>query len=326
MTEPRRVTARALAVPAIVAAMVLLVAGCGGSGRPPQTRSATTVATSPSGSTGSKCALKVPTKQVLHGFQGLIFETRYGSMTGDAALRGCWQKIQTPKSLGRPQLDRIRLVDAPGSSSDPNRPKTSVMRVEVRPFDHGGPQGDVTQTSGYRASRAEVYGRFATSGTPAEHWPDPVGSTRWYSWSMYVPPDWAESGEDSHWLDLSQWKGEYTGSPAVALGVKGRALVLDGKRVHVPLVALSRGRWIAVRVGIHFSPSKSVGWVTVSINGRTVLPMTHGATMNTYAKHGQEVVDPIYFKQGIYRSDSWAQTQVAYFGPVKIGTTAASVG
>ena len=83
---------------------------------------------------------------------------------------------------------------------------------------------------------------------------------------------------------------------------------------------------MALRVGIHFSPDKTAGWVTVAIDGRVVLPVTHGETMNHYFKDGQEVVDPSYLKQGIYRSDTWQQTQVVYFGPVKIGTTAASVG
>ncbi len=302
------------------------MAGCGGSGRPHRTRSTTATTTGAPVPTGSRCDLKVSPERVRDGFHGLIFDTRYGSSVGESAIRRCWQKVQVPMSMGKKQYGRIRLVKAPGSASDPRRPSTSVMRVEVRPFDHGAPQGDVTATSGYHASRAEVYGRFATSGTPARGWPDPVNSTRWYSWSLYLPQDFAVSGEVSHWLDLTQWKGLYTGSPAVALGVTGRQLALDGKHIHVPIAPLTRGRWMALRVGIHFSAQKSAGWVTVSVNGHVVVPVTHGPTMNSYMKNGQDIVDPIYLKQGIYRSDSWSQTQVAYFGPVKIGTSPASVG
>jgi hypothetical protein len=247
-------------------------------------------------------------------------------MTGEAAVRGCWQKVQVPSSLGRKQRNRIQLVKAPGSPSDPHRPSTSAMRVELRPFDRGAPQGDVTVTSGYRASRAEVYARLADSGTPPANWPDPVGSTRWYSWSIYLPDHFALSGQQNHWLDLTQWKGHYTGSPAIAVGVQGHQLILGGKYTSMPLARVTLGRWMALRVGIHFSPYKTVGWATVAVNGRVALPVTHRATMDHYYQNGHYVVDPSYLKQGIYRSDSWGQMQVAYFGPIKISTTAASVG
>jgi hypothetical protein len=276
--------------------------------------------------TASGCAHTVPAARVRNGYNGLIFETDYGSSTGESAIRSCWQKVQVPASLGRKQWSRIRLVHAPGSPTDPNRPSSSVMRVELRPYDHGGEHGDVTVTSGYHASRSEVYGRFADSATPPSQWPDPVGSTRWYAWSIYLPSNFAFSGLPSHWLDLTQWKGEYTGSPAVAVGVSGHELVLDGKHINHPIAPLTRGRWISLRVGIHFSDVKGKGWVTVAVNGHTVVPLVHGETMNSYWKNGQHVVDPSYLKQGIYRSDTWKQTQVVYFGPVKIGTTAQSVG
>ena len=94
----------------------------------------------------------------------------------------------------------------------------------------------------------------------------------------------------------------------------------------MPLTKATPGRWMALRVGIHFSPDPDVGWITVAVNGQTVLPVTHHATMNTYSHDGSELTDPSYLKQGIYRSDTWAQTQVVYFGPVRIGTDASSVG
>src|SRR5579875_243101 len=326
MIAPRHAATGAARVSMLAAVMGVILVGCGGSGNGHHGRSSAVTTTGGPTPTRSNCDLKVSPKRVKDGYRGLIFETRYGSKTGAPAIRGCWQKVQVPVSAGRKQYSRIRLVPAPGSRADRYRPSGSVMRVELRPFDHGGLHGDVTQTSGYRASRAEVYARFGSSGTAPTDLPDPVGSTRWYSWAMYLPPNFAESRDPSHWLDLTQWKGEYTGSPAVALGVAGRQLVLDGKHINHPLAALVRGRWIALRVGIHFSPVKTIGWITVAIDGRVVLPVTHGATMNHYMKNGRYIVDPSYLKQGIYRSDSWNQTQVAYFGPVKIGTTAASVG
>lgn len=311
--------------------IALGVGGCGGStpavGPQGSTASPTSTATTTPGDPAKDCIDKVRGARVRHGYRGIIFETRYASRLGPSAVRGCWQKVQVPRSGGKAQGNRIELVKAPGSASDPARPATSVMRVELRPFDGGGAQGDVTDTGGYRANRAEVLARLGDYGTPAADWPDPVNSTRWYAYSVYMPPGFPESDLGSHWLDFTQWKGMYSGSPAVALGTKDDEIVVDGKHIDANLHRIVPGRWLSLRIGIHFSPDPHDGWMTVAINGRTVLPVTHGATMNTYwnSDRHHELVDPSYFKQGIYRSDTWDKTAVIYFGPVRIGTTASSV-
>jgi hypothetical protein len=316
-------------VAATIVMTVLGVAGCGGSS-PTSTSHTVTSATvtTPVSGPAKDCVFKVHGSRLRQGYQGLVYQTRYGSRLGAAAIRGCWEQVQVPSSFGKPQDSRIELVKAPGSASDPYRPSTSVMRVELRPFDGGGPAGDVTDTSGYRANRAEVYARLGDITTPPQDWPDPVNSTRWYGYALYVPPGFPTSDQLTHWLVLTQWKGLYSGSPAVAVGIKNQKLVLAGQHFNQKLARLDPGHWIQLRIGIHFSPVPADGWITVSIDGHVVLPVTHGATMNTYYdqdKHAQ-LVDPSYLKQGIYRSDTWHQTQVLYFGPLSIGTDAASVG
>lgn len=308
-------------------AIALGVAGCGGSTHAVDSRTSSptpTTSTTPAAS-ANDCIFKVPGAQVRHGYRGVIFATRYGSRLGAAAVRGCWQKVQVPRSDGTVQSSRIELVRPPGSGSDPERPDTSVMRVELRPF--GGGHGDVTETSGYRANRAEVYARLGEITKPPPEWPDPVGSTRWYAFSIYLPPGFPVSDDSSHWLDFTQWKGLYSGSPAIALGTKGDEIVVDGKRLQAHVHRIVTGRWMALRIGVHFSPDPQQGWMTVALDGHTVLPVTHGATMNKYwdSDRHHEVVDPSYLKQGIYRSDTWDKTAVMYFGPVRIGTSEGSV-
>ena len=309
------------------------VAGCGGGTSSSSTSIVTasetgTSSTTPTPVATSGCRYNVRPSLATGGKRpGLLFKTQYGSLTGIATLHSCWRGIQVPDHLGKLQESRIRLVNAPGRLDDPFRPNGSAMRVELRPFedpsDPGADTGDVTDTGGYIANRAEVYDRIATRETPARDWPDPVGSVRWYAWSMYLPPGFAES--DQAWLDLTQWKGLNSGSPAVAVGTKGSEIVLDGAKVYGDLVPIVTGRWLRFVIGMKLSAQPDSGWITVSVNGRTVVPRRAATTMNTAYVDGKDQVDPMYFKQGIYRSSAWTTTQVAYFGPVEIGTDQAAV-
>ena len=217
---------RRLGLLAATLAAAVGVTACGGSGTytAPSSQTSTSTTTPVVGPSKS-CIDQVSTKRLRNGYQGLVYATNYGSATGATAAQRCWQRVQVPNSLGRRQTSRIELTRAPGSASDPRRPNGSVMRVELKPFDGGSAQGDVTDTGGYRANRAEVLARLDPYGTPAENWPDPVNSTRWYSYSFYLSPDWAFSDEDSHWLDLTQWKGEYSGprrSPSASRDASSR--------------------------------------------------------------------------------------------------------
>jgi hypothetical protein len=225
-----------------------------------------------------------------------------------------WQAEQRPSTGGVEQADRIQEVAAPGPVT--GRPSGSVLRFELRP-------GDVQDSSGYLANRVEVYGRTATPmSTPASQWPDPVGSVRWYTLSLYVPSDFV-TATDSTWLTFTQWKGLNGGSPPVALEIKRDHLRLGGTRTNEGLLPndgdlgqVAKGSWTTLAVGLSLSTDSNTGWVEVLRDGHAVLPRTHVATMDLI--DGRP--DPIYLKQGIYRDPSWTSTHVLYMGPVRVGS------
>jgi len=226
-----------------------------------------------------------------------------------------WQVYQRPTSSGIELTDRIQQVTAPGPT--PGRPGGLVTRVELRP-------GDVTNTGGQLSNRAEAYGRAPTymTSTPANQWPDPAGSVRWYSFSLYVPADFTFTSDGMLWESITQWKGYRGGSPPIALEIKRNGLRLGGARTNARLIpndgnlgTITRGTWTKITVGMSLSPDPKVGWVEVWRDGRLALTRTAVATMDMI--NGQ--ADPIYLKQGIYRDGRWAATHVLYFGPTEVG-------
>lgn len=240
------------------------------------------------------------------GAERVLFEVDYRGRSGPVPP---WQTEQEPEVEGERQ-DRITVVEGgavPGDSGPP-----AAMRVELRPFDDG--DGDVQNDD---FNRAEVYGRHADpSSVPAREWPDPVGSTRWYELEFYLPSNFEFDESDRRWLTIVQWKGLHSGVPSLAIGFEGDRMVLGGKRAGRDLGAATTGAWEKLLVGVHFSPDD--GWVEVWRNGAEVLPRWHRATMNMRTVGGEEIVDPSYLKQGIYRSKEWDVTHVVYFGPTRI--------
>jgi hypothetical protein len=232
-----------------------------------------------------------------------------------AAQYVVWQGYQRPSSGGTERMDRIQEVPPVGPAE--GRPIGQVMRFELRP-------GDRQTSSGYTANRVEVFSRHAESDlVPAEEWPDPPGSVRWYGFSLFVPEDFATTTDDK-WLTLTQWKGANGGSPPLALEVKHESLRLGGERANSGLIPgdgligpLRKGSWTRLEIGIALSDDPASGWVEVWRDGALALPRTAVATMDVI--RGRP--DPIYLKQGIYRDSGWTSTHVLYFGPVKIGTT-----
>jgi hypothetical protein len=227
-----------------------------------------------------------------------------------------WHGEQEPKVRGVVQTDRIRVVpeqDVPGSGA--GKPAGSALRVELKPYDGG--RGDVTKTNGYAANRAEVYGRQPSDPGSTGAWPDPDGSTRWYSFAVYLQSPWKFSKRDDHWLVLTQWKGSHSGSPPVALELAADKWRLGGTGGDDTLARARTDVWTRFEVGLHFSADPDAGWAEVWMDGKRVLPRTHRATLR---EHRGET-DPAYLKQGIYRSTRWKSTQVAYFGNLTIGTS-----
>jgi hypothetical protein len=226
-----------------------------------------------------------------------------------------WQSVQEPADT-----QRITVGTAPGDARDPLRPSGNVMRVELRP-------GDLTDTSGYVAPRAEVFGRAATPmSQSADRWPDPPNTIRWYSFSLYVPSDFTFA-TDTKWLTLTQWKGLRGGSPPLAIEIKRGNLRLGGARSNAGLLPVSdlgpivKGQWTRLVVGMRLSTSATQGWVSVYRDGSLRVPQTPVATMDTI----NNAPDPIYLKQGIYRDSAWNVTHVLDFGPVRVGGTMDSV-
>lgn len=252
----------------------------------------------------------------------ILFQPTYPA-SGNALDVGAagWSHVQYPSDDGVPQPDRIEFGPAPGLHSDPFRPRTNVARFELRPY--GGPDGDVTDVDGDLASRVEVYDRIATRGTPPADWPDPVGSTRWYSFGVYVPADFPE--DPTKWLDFVQWKGLNGGAPPMAMIISGNDFRLGGSVTDQDLGYIDRGFWNWFVIGIHFSASATDGWETVYRDGVPLVHQLPTATMKAYWENGVDVVDPEYFKMGIYRSTTWDVTQDLYLSPITIGTTLQSV-
>lgn len=207
---------------------------------------------------------------------------------------------------------RIIVTSPPGYASKA-KPQGNVMRVELRP-------GDVWRDGdGYTAPRAEVYARHAVPGaTPADRWPDPPGSERWYDLTVLVPTG-HQFATDARWLTITQWKGYRGGGPPLALEVKRGDFVLGGRRGgHVGLGVIRPGHWTRFTVGIQYAVD---GWVEVHRDGVSVLPRRTVASIDLI--DGRP--DPVYLKQGIYRDTAWTVPHVLYFGPTKVGTSRSDV-
>lgn len=239
----------------------------------------------------------------------VLWRTEYDGNQDPANVVPPWQAEQEPSDRSGVVQNRIAVVRGSAVPGGEGRP-SAVMRVELRP-------GDV---QGSDANRAEVYARHAVPGsTAAADWPDPVGSTRWYGFSVYVPSDFAES---SYWADVTQWKGYSGGSPPEAIEIAGSRFALGSSVAsRADLGPLDKGSWTRFVVGIHFAADRT-GWIEIWRDGTLVLPRTNRPTMGT---RSDGTPDPTYLKQGLYRSTSWTTTNVVFHGPLSLGLTRGAV-
>jgi hypothetical protein len=145
-----------------------------------------------------------------------------------------------------------------------------------------------------------------------------VHSTRWYGFDLYVPSDFVTDPTGLVWFSLFQWKGVYGGQPAIALEVKTDRLELAGASARNNLGPMKKGQWERIVIGVHFDPTNA-GWVEVYRDGVLALPRTYRPTTQYVTVGGQQIVDPTYLKQGIYRDPRWAVTHVLEYGPTSIG-------
>jgi hypothetical protein len=293
---------------------------------------APTISASPSPSP-STSPLPTPTAPATR-LADRLFAADYSVSSLSAVAHTGWRSEQEPRiaGTGPTQAGRIRIVtgsDVPGAGA---AKPTGAMRVELKPYEStlGARDGDVTVTSGYAANRAEVYGRYpdtpATS-TPPSDWPDPVGSERWYSFSLLVPVGFVFA-TDSNWIVITQWKGLRGGSPPIAIEIKRGALRLGGTRANSRLIPndgnlgkIVPGQWTHLEIGLKFATDPAQGWVEVYRDGGHVIPRTTLATMDTTPTSNGRAPDPIYLKQGIYRARSWKTDAIVYFGPMVVTRT-----
>lgn len=224
-----------------------------------------------------------------------------------------WQGYQRPSEDGSIVTDSISTTSAP--IDPPSGAGSPVLRFELGP-------DEKFDSSGYIASRAEVYGRQAVpaSTTPADEWPDPAGSTRWYQFDVFLPEDFP-TATDTSWLVLAQWKGLHGGSPPIAIEVNRDRLRLGGARANQGLVpnggdlgTIDRGAWTRLQVGLTFSTTSATGGVEVWRDGVPVLDRLPLATLDLV----DGITDPVYLKIGLYRDPNWETTHVAYFSPVLV--------
>jgi hypothetical protein len=193
--------------------------------------------------------------------------------------------------------------------------------------------GDVSDSgSTYETNRAEVYDRFPSGGggTAPASWPDPVGSVRWYGVSYFIPVgfDTTSFTPGSSWLTLDQWKGQFGGSPPRSLGIDvsrgtNGQWILDGTspRSRLYLNFVRPGQWTRFVFGFRWDASAVNGWTMVYQDGQLVVPKRNEATMDIHSG----AADPIYYKNGIYRTKAWNATHVIHIGPPKVGATMADV-
>lgn len=242
----------------------------------------------------------------------------------NATVQGIWYREQEPNNpgvAGALQTDRISVLDAasvPGSGN--YKPLGNCLKVTLQPANAtpGGADGDI-QGGGF--NRSEVYDRFSQFGGNADPslWPDPVGSERWYGFSMFLPVDHVLT-TGSEWYTFTQWKGQFGGSPPVSMEINKSNFRVGGTRQsNYPgagnIGAVTLGVWNLFVVGIKFSTSAGTGWVEAYRNGALVLPRQSVSTMDVYQGHA----DPTYFKQGIYRTSAWTVTHTSYFGGSVVG-------
>ncbi|ROP26748.1 polysaccharide lyase-like protein [Pseudokineococcus lusitanus] len=261
----------------------------------------------------------VPTT-LMRGAYGSAGLDLVGGITG-------WVAEQEPtRGRGGPVLtDRIKQLPAgkvPGTG--PEKPRGGVMSVHLERYESapGAEDGDVTVTGGVSGNRAEVYGRYPERASTTEpgDWPDPPGSTRYYSFAVLVP-EGHTFATDTKWMTLTQFKGFRGGSPPVALEIKRDHFIVGGAngalKSFVPngdLGEVVPGRWTHFTFGLHYSTSAREGWVEVYRDGQMVTPRSYLPTLDVV--NGQ--ADPAYLKQGIYRTKSWAVPHTVYFGPTTV--------
>ncbi len=228
-------------------------------------------------------------------------EFKDGATAADMARQ---QQIATTFNVGG--------VTVPARTSFPYMAKFQVTRTDQTTGDPGRNRSEVTD-----------YG---------EIFPRAEGSTKWWAWSMWLPPGFhvdtnAESPGGNGWLIFAQWHSDI-GSPPIDFGFDKPAnhiphLLIGTKsdsRDRVMSGAYPLGVWNDFRVGITFGTSTSTGHLTVKMRSNygswVTLVNESSATLDS-----SRVAN---FKQGVYRATS-TRTDDFIFTGTRRGPTEASI-
>ncbi len=266
-----------------------------------------------------------------------LFTARYHSTDG-AAYPGRpfagWTAAQAPD---RPTTARVAGYSARlGVVPNPRRNRIErsrfVLRAELQ-------AGDITNIGGQARPRAEVYYQ-GDKGYP--------GQLRYYAFSLRLgafPP----SPDGKLWTVLTQWKGDSGPEPPLALqAAAGRLKIVRtiGSVAKYPCVSNRRvlctkfngrtlqswdlgpapvNQWTHLIFQIRWNQT-GAGRLCVRRDGHTAMCVKRMRTLQVFEPSGPGAADPIYLKQGIYRSNAWRATQQAYFGPMVIANNARSAG
>jgi hypothetical protein len=242
-----------------------------------------------------------------------------------------WTVQQSPKNpwtVDGPYLNRITTVTDAANimGSAPFKP-ANAMRVDLLP-------GDVqtVQTNGNVRHASEVYGLYTTSGshTPAENWPLGVEREAWFHFSFGLDPSFVASTYSTDWMDFMQLKGQWGGSPPLALEAKLNRLQIGssvGPRIDIGTLPI--GHWTDLIIGVYLSDDPAKGWIHIERDGQVLVTKQIHATMgqdkSINGTAANPVPDPVYLKQGIYRTGEHQIEAIAWFGPTKVGRTKAAV-
>ncbi|MBO9534982.1 MAG: polysaccharide lyase [Solirubrobacteraceae bacterium] len=266
-----------------------------------------------------------------------LFSPRYHSTDGAATPNkpfAGWTGAQVPTSgnatLTNGKSNRLGVVANPKR----NRIEKAryVLRAELQ-------QGDVTNTGGLKRPRAEVL-HTADKGNP--------GDLRYYAFSLRLGP-FPMSTNGKLWTIVTQWKGENGGEPPMAIQVYNGRLKLvrvmgsvqkykcasNPKDTCTKLAGATRNEWDLGKAPVNkwtrfvFQIRWSQGpdgRLCVRRDGHTIKCIKRLRTLQVYTPDGPGAADPVFLKQGLYRSDDWTVQQVAYFGPMVIADNARSAG
>ncbi len=247
----------------------------------------------------------------------LIMNTHYDvtQLVPDAG----WQVYQKPRNPypSGPLLDRITMYTGSSIPGNGTRPKTAI-RVELKP-------GDVQtiQTNGNVRHASELYALHSSnSNATADKWVMAPGKEVWFHVPFMLDASYQPFTDSSDWIAFMQFKGQWGGSPPTGLEAHLDRLTIDGTSGRHDLGALPIGTWTDLIIGMKMSPDKNIGWIQVERDGKMVLPRTSRATMgydiNKNGTNSSPVADPVYLKQGMYRTGSHESDAIDWFGPMKV--------